>query len=129
MLAYLYLTKLNFVSNINIIKRNFSSLTNIAPFVKDHIWQPVFGTEHRFKVYSAFVDVRNKQHPVIRLIANNINPKPDKVSCKFYYKRDKENGKFKSFQFIYNLLRVKHCSIKFCTFGRTKQNLGSGESL
>lgn len=63
----------------------FYSNTNCELPVKDHIWQPVLGTKHRFKVYSAFVDVRNKQKPIVRLIADNINPGPDKVFCKFYY--------------------------------------------
>ena len=31
-------------------------------------WQPVNGTEHKFYVYSAYYDARNKSNPFIRVI-------------------------------------------------------------
>jgi len=54
---------------------------------KDAFWQPVNGTKHKFFVYSAFYDDREK--PLVRLIAATKTKKPDKVWCKLYYK-DKE---------------------------------------
>lgn len=56
---------------------------------KDQIWQPVFGTKHKFEVYSAFADVRKKgkkkDGPVIRLIATTKTKDHDQVFCRYYY--------------------------------------------
>jgi len=49
----------------------------------DAIWQPVSGTRHKFYVYSAFCDDRDR--PLVRIIAATKTKKPDKVLCKFYY--------------------------------------------
>ena len=43
----------------------------------DAIWQPVSGTRHKFYVYSAFCDDRDR--PLVRIIAATKTKKPDKV--------------------------------------------------
>jgi len=50
----------------------------------DATWQPVNGTRHKFFVYSAFYDDREK--PIVRVIAATKTKKSDKVLCKLYYK-------------------------------------------
>lgn len=54
---------------------------------KDAIWQPVNGTQHKFFVYSAYYD--NREKPLIRIIAATKTKKSDKVWCKLYY-RDRQ---------------------------------------
>ena len=49
----------------------------------DAQWQPVNGTRHKFYVYSAYYDARQK--PLIRLIGATKTKKSDKVWCKLHY--------------------------------------------
>jgi len=58
------------------------SLTQHAGW--DGVWQPVNGTAHKFYVYSAFYDNRDK--PMVRVIAATKTKKSDKVWCKLYFK-------------------------------------------
>jgi len=50
---------------------------------RDATWQPVNGTRHKFFVYSAFYDDREK--PLVRVVAATKTKKSDKVWCKLYY--------------------------------------------
>ena len=52
----------------------------------DAHWQPVNGTRHKFYVYSAYYDARQK--PLIRLIGATKTKKSDKVWCKLHYSND-----------------------------------------
>ena len=49
----------------------------------DAHWQPVNGTKHKFYVYSAYFDRRQK--PVIRLIGATKTKKSDKVWCQLHF--------------------------------------------
>eukprot|EP00090_Calanus_glacialis_P008335 TRINITY_DN16646_c0_g1_i9.p1 TRINITY_DN16646_c0_g1~~TRINITY_DN16646_c0_g1_i9.p1 ORF type:complete len:556 (-),score=113.80 TRINITY_DN16646_c0_g1_i9:55-1611(-) len=49
----------------------------------DAVWQPVNGTHHKFFVYSAFYDDREK--PLVRIIATTKTKKSEKVWCQLYY--------------------------------------------
>lgn len=50
---------------------------------RDASWQPVNGTRHKFFVYSAYYD--NREKPLVRMIAATKTKKSDKVWCKLYY--------------------------------------------
>ncbi|XP_023321421.1 uncharacterized protein LOC111696112 [Eurytemora carolleeae] len=55
----------------------------------DAVWQPVNGTKHKFYVYSAYYDGRDKK-PTIRVISATKTKKSEKVWCKLYFK-DKQS--------------------------------------
>jgi len=52
----------------------------------DAQWQGVSGTRHKFYVYSAYCDDRDR--PLVRVIAATKTKKSDKVLCKLYYGDD-----------------------------------------
>ena len=55
----------------------------------DAHWQTVQGiTTHKFLVYSAYYDMRNKEDPVIRVIGVTRKKDSEKVMCRLYYYRN-----------------------------------------
>ena len=61
----------------------------------DAEWQGVSGTKHKFLVYSAYCDDRDR--PLVRVIAATKTKKPDKVGTHEEWRSDvmKENNKEK----------------------------------
>jgi len=73
-------------------KYNENNTLKVDPSLEEHtgwdgIWQPVNGSSHKFYVYSAFYDNRDK--PMIRVISATKTKNYDKVWCKLYY-RDRQ---------------------------------------
>ncbi len=67
---------------------------NIIPL--DKTWQTVSGTDNKFQVYSAYVDVRKKDDPVIRMIVSSFKDgDPQGISCRFYYGNNEQGWKGK----------------------------------
>ena len=52
----------------------------------DSRWQPIQGFKtHKFSVYSAYLDTRETNNPVIRVIGVTRATNPEKVLCRMYY--------------------------------------------
>ena len=49
------------------------------------------GIKHKFYVYSSFYDVRDQNHPVVRIIGVTRTKRSEKVACQLYFKNGAGN--------------------------------------
>lgn len=87
-------------SRDKIVQHRYTNTNHLARS-GDGGWQPVSGTSHKFYVYSAYCDDRDK--PLVRIIAATKTKKSDKVLCKLFY--EEENSQTRIVQAGINVIR------------------------